>query len=80
VSRPLVTRDRNLAIGCAIAAARLRRGLTLRELAARGGLSAAAICRYESAERAPGWHELAAIARGLGVRMSTLVAAAEELE
>ena len=45
------TGDRS--VGDSIKALRTERGLTIRELAARTGLSAAAISRWESGQRVP---------------------------
>ncbi|MBO9577751.1 MAG: helix-turn-helix domain-containing protein [Microbacteriaceae bacterium] len=50
----------------AVAAARLRAGLSLRELARRSGVSVATLSRIESGEQDPTWGVLARIAEATG--------------
>jgi len=59
--------------GALLAAARERAGLTQRELAARAGTSAAAICQYESGRRVPRVDTLERIVSALGARLDVAV-------
>lgn len=59
-------------IGERLRAARRRAGLTQRELAAKAGVSAMSISRYECGRRYPSGRTLLKITRALGIRASTL--------
>ncbi|MCB9742236.1 MAG: helix-turn-helix transcriptional regulator [Alphaproteobacteria bacterium] len=61
-------------LGERLRALRLRQGLTQQDLADRVGVSPPEISKYERARRAPSLESLAALAEGLGLPLSEVVA------
>jgi transcriptional regulator with XRE-family HTH domain len=62
-----------LTLGGAIRAERNRRALTLREVAARGFISASFVAEVERGEKSPTVPMLEALARGLGMTLGALL-------
>lgn len=62
-----------MTVGALLAAARERVGLTQRQLAARAGTSAAAVCEYESGKRVPRVDTLERILAAAGARLDLVV-------
>jgi transcriptional regulator with XRE-family HTH domain len=56
---------------------RVERGITREALAARAGITPAALGRIELAQAVPGWNTVRSIADGLGVGMVELSTAVE---
>lgn len=65
-------------IGCYIAGERKRRGWTQAHLARLTGIHRPNVARLESGRCDPALETLARVARAMGVRLSSLVAAADD--
>lgn len=70
-----IEQDDRLALGAAVRAARKQRGWSQERLAQESGVDRQTVNRVETAAYAPGFHNLVAIADGLGVSLATLLPA-----